>query len=86
MLRHAGIAPQLSRGFSTAPAESFHPENAEELVIRVPLNTKPTWGPGVPPPGREQRVGELWAAMEHHGRGTRKVGGAVHSHLVTDYK
>lgn len=74
---YSGIAPQLSRGFSTAPAESLDAGDAEELVVRVPLTTKPTWGPGVAPPGREQSVGELWAAMEHHGRGTRKASGVV---------
>ncbi|CAM9225806.1 unnamed protein product [Choristocarpus tenellus] len=32
-----------------------------------------TWPPGHPAPGREQTLGEVFAAMEHHARGARKV-------------
>ncbi|CAN0089505.1 unnamed protein product [Scytosiphon promiscuus] len=34
---------------------------------------KPDWAPGTPAPGREQTVGEAFAAMQYHARGTRKV-------------
>lgn len=42
-----------------------------------------TWPPGTPPPGRKQRLGEMWAQMEHHGRGTRKVMGRVTTSYCT---
>lgn len=34
---------------------------------------KPDWAPGTPASGREQTLGEAFAAMQHHGRGARKV-------------
>ncbi|CAN0129782.1 unnamed protein product [Pylaiella littoralis] len=38
---------------------------------------KPDWAPGTPPPGRAQTIGEAFAAMQHHARGTRKVKASV---------
>lgn len=34
---------------------------------------KPDWAPGTPASGREQTLGEAFAAMQYHGRGARKV-------------
>lgn len=43
---------------------------------------KPDWPVGTPAPGRAQTLGEAFAAMQHHARGTRKVGRVwdLHTH------
>eukprot|EP00752_Nemacystus_decipiens_P009862 g8799.t1 len=38
---------------------------------------KPDWPVGTPAPGRAQTLGEAFAAMQHHARGTRKVKASV---------
>eukprot|EP00903_Cladosiphon_okamuranus_P020599 g18909.t1 len=48
----------LSDASSAAPAEG---------------KRKPDWPVGTPAPGRAQTLGEAFAAMQHHARGTRKV-------------
>lgn len=54
-----------TRGMCEAAAVTPHDDASK--------NGKPDWAPGVPAPGREQTLGEAFAAMQHHGRGTRKV-------------
>ncbi|CAM9735751.1 unnamed protein product [Ectocarpus sp. 12 AP-2014] len=40
------------------------------------------WAPGTPPAGRDQTIGEAFAAMQYHARGTRKVKASVLNRIL----
>ncbi|CAM9526973.1 unnamed protein product [Ectocarpus sp. 6 AP-2014] len=43
---------------------------------------KQDWAPGTPPEGRDQTIGEAFAAMQYHARGTRKVKASVLNRIL----
>ncbi|CAB1119244.1 unnamed protein product [Ectocarpus sp. CCAP 1310/34] len=43
---------------------------------------KQDWAPGTPPAGRDQTIGEAFAAMQYHARGTRKVKASVLNRIL----
>lgn len=67
----------MPRGLSTATPASKGVEGEGETFVGNGGEESGSggmmWAPGTPAPGREQTVGEAWAAMQYHGRGTRKV-------------
>ncbi|CAM9224242.1 unnamed protein product [Ascophyllum nodosum] len=89
MLRrlHAGVVLEIrgckrsaciSRRWSFRP-ESVHVQQSVRWLSetnaaqRTDADNTPYRTPGTPAPGREQTLGEAFAAMQYHGRGKRKV-------------